>query len=212
MARRRTFHWQAQHPDGVGKAEPPVSDAVFVEIESGELARVFAVPRWLRDLGMLSWLVLGTLLLLGGVVWLLSLTSTIVMPVITAAIIAAVLSPVVGWLERHRLGRAGAAALVLIGVVALGTLIVVLLLSGVVSQAPELEKSLRSAVSSLQGWLQDAGVSAGKAQTAGSDASSTVTDAFHALLKGVGAGLLALASLAAFLSFTVLSLFFLLKD
>ena len=183
-----------------------------MEIDPDQLSRVFAVPRWLRDLGLLSWLVVGTLLLLSGVVWLLSLTATIVIPVITAAIVAAVLSPVVGWLARHRLGRGGGAAIVLLAVVALGVLIVVLLLSGVTSQVPELQKSLHSAVDRLEGWLEDAGVSASKAQGAGDDASSSVSDAFDALVTGVGTGISALASLAAFLSFTVLSLFFLLKD
>ena len=70
------------------------------------------MPQWLRDLGLMSWLVVGSLVLLGGTVWLLSLTAIIVIPVITATIIAAVLSPVVGWLARHRLGRGGGAALV----------------------------------------------------------------------------------------------------
>jgi putative heme transporter len=213
MARRRIFHRHERHrDDGVGNADLPGDDAAFVEIRPGELSRVFAVPSWLRDLGLMSWLLVGTLVLLGGVVWLLSLTEVIVVPVIAATIMAAVLSPVVGWLARHGLGRGGGAALVLVGVIALGVLIAVLLLSGVTSQVPQLEKSLQSAVDKMQGWLKDAGVSTSKAQSAGDDASSSVSDAFHALLKGVGSGVSALASLAAFLSFTVLSLVFLLKD
>jgi predicted PurR-regulated permease PerM len=208
MQRRRIVHWRNQHEDG----DSPVEDASFVEIEPGELSRVFAVPSWLRGLGLMSWLLVGTFLLLGGVVWLLSLTSTIVVPVITATIVAAVLSPVVGWLARHGLGRGGGAALVLVGTIVLAGLLVVLLLSGVTSQAPELEKSLHSAVDTLRGWLEDAGVSTSTAQSAADDASSSVSDGFHALLKGVASGITALASLAAFLSFTALSLFFLLKD
>jgi predicted PurR-regulated permease PerM len=205
MRRRRVLH----EKDGDGS---PGGEATFVEIGPDQLSRVFAVPSWLRDLGFMSWLVVGTLLLLGGVVWLLSLTATIVIPVLTAAIMAAVLSPVVGWLARHRLGRGGGAALVLVLVIALGALILVLLLSGVTSQGPELQKSLHSAVDKLQSALKDAGVSTSKAQSAGDDASSSVSDAFHALLKGLGTSVSALASLAAFMSFTALSLFFLLKD
>jgi predicted PurR-regulated permease PerM len=212
MRWRRAVHRQGPHQDGVGDAGSPDGEETYVELEPGGLSRVFAVPSWLQDLGLMAWLLLGTLLLLGGVVWLLSLTSIIVTPVITAAIIAAVLSPVVRWLGRHGLGRAGGAALVLVGVIAVGVLVVVLLLSGVTSEAPELEKSLRSAVDKVQDWLTDAGVSASSAQSAGDDASASVSDAFHALLEGVGAGVSALASLAAFLSFTLLSLFFLLKD
>jgi putative heme transporter len=212
MGRRRIFQrHERQHDAGADAGSAP-DDGVFVEIEPGELSRVFAVPPWLRGLGLMAWLVVGTLVLLGGVIWLLALTSTIVIPVIAATIIAAVLSPVVGWLARHRLGRGGGAALVLVGVIALGGLIVVLLLSGVTSQIPELEKSLKSAVDKIQGWLKDAGVSTSKAQSAGDDASSSVSDAFHALLTGLGTGISALASFAAFLSFTLLSLFFLLKD
>jgi len=209
---RRFFHFQGRRGDGDGHAGPPPQGATFVEIEPGELSRVFAVPSWLRDLGLMSWLLVGAFVVLAGAVWLLSLTSTIVVPVITAAIIAAVLSPVVGWLARHRLGRAGGAAVVLLAVIALGVLVAVLLLSGVTSQIPELEKALRAAVNEIEGWLKDAGVSTSKAQDAGDGASSAVSDAFHALLKGVGTGISALASMAAFLSFTALSLFFLLKD
>jgi predicted PurR-regulated permease PerM len=208
MARRRIFHRQAHDPE----AAPAAQDVTFIEIDPGELSRVFAVPPWLRDLGFMSWFVVGALLVLGGAVWLLALTSTIAVPVITAAIVAAVVSPVVGWLAEHKLGRAGGAAVVLLAIIALGVLIAVLLMSGVISQIPQLEKSLKSAVTTVEGWLKDAGVSAGKSKSAGDTASSSVSDAFHALLEGVGVGISALASLAAFLSFTVLSLFFLLKD
>jgi predicted PurR-regulated permease PerM len=212
MALRRMHHRQHRQTDGADTTVPPPADAITGGIDVGKLAHVFAAPPWLRDLGLMSWLVVGTLVLLGGVVWLLALTSTIVIPVITATIIAAVLSPVVGWLARHRVGRAGGAAIVLVGVIVSGGLIAFLLLSGVTSQIPELEKSLQSAVDKIQGWLKDAGVSTSKAQSAGDDASSSVSDAFHALLNGVATGIAALASFAAFLSFTLLSLFFLLKD
>jgi putative heme transporter len=212
MKRRRILHEHGRHRDAVDGAGAPGGDPTFVEIDPGELSRVFTVPSWLRDLGLMSWLVVGTLVLLGGAVWLVSLTATIVIPVVTATIIAAVLSPVVGWLARHKLGRGGGAAIVLVSVIVLGGLIIFLLLSGVTSQIPELEKSLQSAVDKAQGWLKDAGVSTSKSQSAGDDASKSASDAFHALLSGVGAGIAALASLAAFLSFTLLSLFFLLKD
>jgi len=209
MRRPRILHERSRHQDSGGS---PDVDATFVEIDANQLAQVFAVPQWLRDLGLMSWLLVGTLLLLAGVVWLLALTSTIVIPVITAAIIAAVLSPVVGWLARHRLGRGGGAAIALLSVIALGCLITFLLLSGVTSEIPELQKTLHSAVDKVQSWLKDAGVSTSKSESAGDDASKSVSNAFHALLDGVGAGVTALASLAAFLSFTALSLFFLLKD
>src|SRR4051794_5968025 len=110
MARRHMFHRERPRR---GPHEEPVS----VRLETDALSRVFAVPAWLRDLGLMSWLVVGILLLLGGVVWLLALTAIIAVPVITASIIAAVLSPVVGWLAQHGLGRGGGAAVVLLGAI-----------------------------------------------------------------------------------------------
>ena len=48
----------------------------------------------------MAWLLVGVTLFLVGAVWILSLTHTIVLPVITATVIAAVASPLVGWLGR----------------------------------------------------------------------------------------------------------------
>ena len=59
--------------------------------------------------------------LLVGLVWLASLTAVIVVPVIVAAIVAAVGSPLVGWLSRHRVPRALGAALLMLAIVAIGT-------------------------------------------------------------------------------------------
>jgi predicted PurR-regulated permease PerM len=75
-----------------------------------------------------------------------------------------------------------------------------------------MQDSLQGAVGKLQSALEDAGASADKAQGAADDASSTVSSAFHALINGLETGIGALASLAVFLSFTALSLVFLLKD
>ena len=69
--------------------------AEFVELAPSELRGVFAAPAWLRDLGMMSWLLVGVAVLLVGLAALLSLTNAIVAPVVTAGIIAAVLSPLV---------------------------------------------------------------------------------------------------------------------
>ena len=59
----------------------------------------------------MSWLLVGVALLIGGLIWLLALTQVIVAPVITAAIVAAVASPLVAWLNappRPARARGGA--------------------------------------------------------------------------------------------------------
>ena len=74
----------------------------------------FSAPVWLRDLGFSSWLLVGFVLIIVGLIWLVAETSTIVMPVILATVIGAVAGPWVGWMEGHRIPRAGGAALVLL--------------------------------------------------------------------------------------------------
>ena len=203
-----------RHRDGEDhtRADGDVADGDVVEIEPGALAGVFAVPRWLRDLGWMSWLLVGVAAFLVGAVWLLALTQTIVLPVVAAAIIAAVLSPVMGWLERHGVGRGLGTVIVLLSVVLLGVVVVVAVIAGISSQTDELTASLRGAADEIEGWLADLGVSQSSAEAAKEDASASLSDAFHALIEGAGTGISALAGLVMFLSFTALSLVFLLKD
>ena len=195
-----------------GRGEGANGDTEFVEIDARELSGVFAAPAWLRDLGVMSWLLVGVAALVGATVWLLSLTQTIVIPVVTAAILASVLGPLVRWLKRHRVPRGAGAAIVLLLVVVAGALIVVLILSGITAQSGNITTQLQHAATKLESGLKDLGVSAPSASEAKQDASGSLSDAFHFLLSGLGTGLKELASLGVFLSFTILSLFFLLKD
>jgi putative heme transporter len=195
-----------------GRGAGEGGEAEFVEIDAGELAGLFAAPQWLRDLGLMAWLLVGVTALLVGAVWLLSLTHTIVTPVVTAAILASVLSPVVRLLEDRRVPRAAGAAIVLLLIVSLGALVLVIVLGGISAQADSLTTQLQRAAEKIAGWLEDVGVNMDTAERAKDDASGSIGSAFHFLLDGVGKGLEQLASLAVFLSFTVLSLFFLLKD
>ena len=161
---------------------------------------------------MAAWLLVGVIVLLVATVWLLSLTQTIVVPVVTAAILASVLAPLVRWLKHHRVPRGAGAGIVLLLIVVAGGAIAVLVLSGISGQSGELNSQLQSAATKIEGWLKDLGVSSQTAANAKSDASGSIGSAFKFLLAGLGKGLKELASLAIFLSFTVLSLFFLLKD
>ena len=94
----------------------------------------------------------------------------------------------------------------------LGAAFVVMVVGGISSQASDLTPKLAQGADKIQGWLQDLGVSSDSAQQANSDAGAGLSKGFHALLTGVATGVEALASLAVFLSFTALSLFFFLKD
>jgi putative heme transporter len=184
----------------------------YVEIDPSELTGVFAAPRWLRDAGFTAWLLVGITLFVFGLVWLLSLTHAIFLPLVTAGVIAAVAGPLVGWLNRHRVPRGLGAALVMLGIVAAGCLAVYLILNGITSETSGITAHLTSGADKIEGWLKDLGVSSGKAEAANQDASSGASDAFRGLIDGVATGIGALSSLVFFLAMTVLSLFFLLKD
>ena len=91
-----------RHRTEAGSAESGQPDTQYIELEPGQLSGVFSVPDWLRNIGLMSWLLVGAMLLLAALVWLLALTQVISIPVIVAAIIATVGSPVVAWLHSHR--------------------------------------------------------------------------------------------------------------
>jgi putative heme transporter len=187
-------------------------DEEYIEIDAATLTGVFAAPRWLRDIGLTAWLLVGVGLFVSGSVALLALTNAIVMPVITAGVIAAVAAPLVAWLERHRGPRPVGAILLLVAAIVLGAGVVYMVLAGITSQSGDLGAHLDDAKNTIEGWLKDLGVDPAKAKDAKQDASSSSTAAVGALLGGLVAGLKELSSLVFFLAMTLLSLVFLLAD
>jgi putative heme transporter len=202
-ARRR------RRTDDAGQA---ASEDDYIEIDAAELTGVFTAPRWLRDVGLTAWLLVGVALFLAGAIWLLSLTNTIVIPVIAAGVIAAVASPLVGWLQRHGVPRPAGAILLLVAIVVLGALVVFIVIAGITSQVDDLGSHLDDAKNTIEGWLNDLGVNRETAESARQDASSSTGDAVSALLSGLGTGIKKLSSLVFFLAMTALSLAFLLAD
>jgi predicted PurR-regulated permease PerM len=188
------------------------AEAQVIQLDVDELSAVFSAPRWLRDLGLASWLLVGVAALLAGLVLLLGATSAITQPVLAAFVVACVASPLVHWLRRHGIPRAAGAALVLLSLVAVALGIVVLVIGGITSQADEIGSSASAGVDRVEGWLTDAGVDESGAASAGDtakdDTSATVSTFIHGVIRGIEG----IASLALGLSFAALSLFFLLKD
>jgi putative heme transporter len=186
-------------------------DEVF-EVAPGELSGLFAAPQWLRDLGISAWLLFGVGAALVAAIYLLSLTETIVMPVITAGIIAAVAGPMVDRLRGVGIPRGIGAGLVLVAIVLIALAVGYIVLAGIASQAESLSARLHEGANEIESWARSLGVKAPTASDANSEASASISGGFQALTHGVLGGIDKLASLAVFLSFTALSLFFLLKD
>jgi putative heme transporter len=206
MIRARLTHGRRR------KEAQPGDERGVLEIETGELSRLFVAPPWLRDAGIVAWLLVGIVLVLVGAVWLLALTSSIVIPVVTAAIIASVGAPVVAGMQRRHVPRAAAAGILLLGIVALGVALAVVVLGGITSQSGDIGGQLQKATDRISQWLRDLGVGDSSASHAESEARSDVASTGKLLLNGLAQGVAQLASLAAFAALTALSLFFLLKD
>src|SRR4051794_30275878 len=169
----------------------------------------FEAPAWLRNLGFTSWLLVGFVLIIFGVIWLIGQTSTIVMPVILGAVLGAVFGPLVGWMENHRIPRIGGAIIVLLGLAALAVLILMLVFGGLSQNSGDISSKLNQATDKIQGWLNDVGVTS---DTATQNVKQDVPDAGNTLLSGVAKGISGLSSLVFFLAFSALSILFILKD
>jgi predicted PurR-regulated permease PerM len=212
----RFLHSRNREGERPGRSADNVQHAavgpVLDTAELRELSAAFAAPRWLRDLGIASWLLAGVAVLLLGVTWLLATTAPIVDPVLAAFVVAAVASPVVAKLQARRVPRAAGALLVLLAVVVFAVLVILLVIGGITSQSDEIKSSATEAVNKAQSWLEDVGVSKSGADSAGDSVKSATPDAISTLTKGVISGIEGIASLAFGLALAILSLFFLLKD
>jgi predicted PurR-regulated permease PerM len=190
-------------------ATPPQFE--LAPAEAGELISVFAAPRWLRDLGRTAWLLLGVFFLLAVLGWLLGTTNTIVGPVVAGTIIATVAGPVVSRLARH-MPRAAAAGIVLLALAAIAAAVLVVVVGGITSQRASISHNASAGADRIEGWANDLGVDKSGSASAKSQTEHDVPQIISTLVKGVVHGIQGLTSLAFALSFTLLSLFFLLKD
>jgi len=196
-------------------AVPPAASTPAVQLDAAqlsELSAVFSAPRWLRDLGFAAWLLLGVAALGFSLILLLDATSVIVAPVVAGFVVATVTSPVVAAIQRRGVPRAAGALVALLGIAALGALILILVLGGIVSQTDQISSESSAAASKVQGWLQDAGVSSSGASDAASSLKTDLPNIISTLVSGITSGIEGLTSLAFAVSFTLFSLFFLLKD
>ena len=191
-------------------AGPAPEAATVVRIDATALSRVFSAPIWLRDLGLLAWFLVGVGLVLVGLVWLLGLTSTIVDPVIVGAILATVAGPLVTKMQGRGIPRAAGAAIVLLGLIALGVVIGLLVFGGLYEQSSEIKAAASESAEKVQTWLDDVGIE--NTDQATSDAKSGASQAGATLLQGVAEGIQGLTSFIFFLTFAIFSTFFLLKD
>ena len=210
----RLKFWEPHEPAAAAASSEHV-EQVVVQLDADqlrELSTVFSAPRWLRDLGVASWFLVGAALLIVGVAWVLDVTSTIVVPVVAGGVVATVASPVVTWLRGHSVPRALGALIVLLALAAIGVVILLLVLGGIVGESGQTSAAVGNAADKIQSWMQSVGVDSSAASSANTSVSSAVPSIISTFLKGVAAGIQGITSLAFGVSFTLFAIFFLLKD
>jgi predicted PurR-regulated permease PerM len=199
--------------DGVATDAAPAADASGARSrEVDAVAAALRTPRWLRDLGVTAWSLVGAVALLVGFVWLLGEIQTIVNPLAAALIVAVVGSPVVGWLQQKGAPRWAGALLMLVSFVALGVVIVLLVVGGITSQSDTISATASSAADTVQTWLTDAGVNESGATGVSDTLKQDVPQIVSTLAHGVLSGIQGITSMVFALSFAALGLFFFLKD
>ncbi|WP_457966301.1 AI-2E family transporter [Arthrobacter sp. D1-29] len=113
------------------------------------------IPYGVRIAAAWAWR-LGLILLVGGaLIWLLSRISFLIIPVMVAALLAGLLSPVVGWLRRRQLPNGAAVAVTVLAF--LGLIVGSLGLVGrqLISGFGELWSEALAGVRQIQDWLAE---------------------------------------------------------
>jgi putative heme transporter len=107
---------------------------------------LLVIQRW----GILTIVVSAALFCLG---WAIGRTWDVWFPVAIALIIATVLAPPVGWIERHKVPRGISALLVMLAFLAGIFVLIALIIPALVSQTPEILNGLVSALNEVETWL-----------------------------------------------------------
>lgn len=170
---------------------------------------MFAAPAWLRDLGVMSWLLVGAVAVIVGIVWLIDLTGTITIPVILGVVVGAVAGPLVDALARRGVPRGLGAALVMLLIVAVGIAVLLLTVGGLATQASSISDAMTKALNEIDGWLRDLGVKDGSVKA---ELQKSVPEIGGALIGGITTGIRELSSVVMLVTFAVFTTFFVLKD
>jgi predicted PurR-regulated permease PerM len=113
------------------------------------------IPYGVRIAASWAWRI-GLILVVGGaLIWLLSRISFLIIPVMVAALLAGLLSPVVRWLRSRRLPNGAAVAITVLGFIGLIAGALALVGRQLVSGFGELWSQALAGVKQVQDWLAD---------------------------------------------------------
>lgn len=133
---------------GRADAAPPPRVRADRELDSD-------IPYGIRIAASWAWR-LGLILLVGGaLIWLLSRISFLIIPVMVAALLAGLLSPIVGWLRNRRLPNGAAVAITILGFLGLIGGSLALVGRQLVAGFSELWSEALAGIQQVQGWLAE---------------------------------------------------------
>ena len=162
-----------------------------------------------RSLGIWAWTVVGLVVVAIVFATAMSTVSEIALPLTFAAVLAIIFRPLVAVLKRHRLKPPLAAGLVVLGLLATMTLVIVATVRGVADQIGQIGASVDAALASAAETFEIDPASVEAARVAAQEMAPAVTTGFlTGLVEGVG-------SLVGFASAVILGaliMYYLLKD
>ncbi len=159
-------------------------------------------------IGILAWTFVGVVLATIIIVTALSAVSEILLPLLFAAVLAVVFKPLVGKLEG-KLKPSLAAGLIVLGLLALMTVVLVATVKGVVDQTDEIGASVDAAIGNAADELAIDEAALEDARAAAEETAPAVAEGF---LTKVVAGFNSLVALAGGLILGALIMYYLLKD
>ena len=108
-------------------------------------------PQWFRSIGTGAWLTLGIACVLALGLFLIALVAEVAIPLAIAAVLAAIMVPLVDRLERWRLPRWLGATFVLILALSVVVATVAIIVNGITSQSDEIWARLESSLQQVDG-------------------------------------------------------------
>ena len=173
--------------------------------EAPAVMDVRSVPK----LGILAWSFVGAVAATAIVVTAFGAVSEILLPLVFAAVLAVVFKPLVGKLERRGLKPTLAAGVVVLGLAALMTVVMVATVRGILQQTDEIGDSVDAALTKASAELDMEKESLDDARAAAEATAPAISDGF---VTKIVSGVEAMVGLAGGLILGALIMYYLLKD
>ena len=167
---------------------------------------------WLRRAAGWSWRGLVVALAIVAILWLLARLSVVVLPLIIALILATLCIPPTDFLERQSVPRPLAAAIVVVGGLAMVGGLLTALAPGFAQQIAELAPTVEQGVDRLLEQLAEFGYDRERLSEMLAQARSTLAGSSSSIISGLAGGLAAALSGLAGVALLLVLLFFFVKD